>query len=186
MNSLSQFFYKRSTLILGIIATMVSFGFLFLVVTDQGKCFEVEGSEGRSLGLNPWYTMEMVQQFFSERTDSMLRCYRIFGLVWDNLFAITYGVMNAVWISLLFNSRSSKFGLFNLFPFLQTIMDFAENFMLGNMAISHIEGESLSEFNVTMSAGFTLSKWLVYGIVMTLILVGIVLKIVDFVKRKKD
>ena len=185
MKSLSQFFYKRSTLIVGIIATVVSFGFLFLVVTDQGKCFEVEGGEGRSLGLNLWYTMEMVQQFFSERTDAMLRCYQNFGLVWDNLFAVTYGVMNVVWISLLFSSRSTKFGLFNLFPFLQTIMDFVENFMLGNMARSHIEGEVISEFNVTMSAGFTLSKWLVYGIVMTMMLVGIVLKIAEVVNRKK-
>ena len=68
--------------------------------------------------------------FFQLRTDKMISAYINFNLIWNTIFSPIYGVMYAVWLSVLLMASEGKFGILNLIPFLQVIFDWLENYSL--------------------------------------------------------
>lgn len=184
MNSISNFFYKRSSFLVVIIATSITFAYLFLIFIDKSKCFELENDSVKSLGTSFGFSLENVQAFFTGRTAEMLACYIDFILIWDNIFALLYGFMYVVWLSNLFKPYSTKFKWLNLLPLLQTIFDWLENFKLAQLAKSHLAGNQLLASDVQLASVFTMVKWAFSGIIFLLVMVGVVLLITRAIKKK--
>lgn len=184
MNKLSAFFYQRSTWIIALVLTVISFGYLFLVMMDAGKCFEVAGSTPASLGTSFGFDYDTVVGFLTIRTEEMINCYQSFNLLWDNIFAILYGLMYVAWVSFILKPFQNSAKLLNLLPFLQTIFDWVENLQLVKISSSHLAGEQISAFNVYIASAASMLKWVISTLVFVAILVGISFRIMDAVKKK--
>jgi len=105
LSRFSQFFYKKSDLKIGLIATALFFvylGFLSFV----GNSFAVDGGKVKSLGITFSFGVKDVTEFFTERSDQMIASYINFNQVWDLIFAIIYGFMYVIWLSFIYNPYS--------------------------------------------------------------------------------
>jgi hypothetical protein len=126
LGRLSGFFYAKSTLVTALLATAVFAGYTVLILSGQGKAFEVAGSSVRSLGTSLGFGQAEILAFFGERSGEQISAYITFNQVWDSLFGVIYGVMYVVWTSLLLKPYSLKVGLLNLLPFGQVLFDWLE------------------------------------------------------------
>ena len=185
MKKLSLYFYKKSTLGSALIVTAMLFAYFAFVFLPAGKGFEVEGGT-IALGLSFGLPYELVETFFAARTTEMLHNYVEFNTIWDNIFPLLYGLVYVVWLSLIFKPISNKMKLFNLFPFVQTICDWGENFCLVDIANSVISGQGISAETVQVASVFSITKWSVSGIVFLAIGIGIILRIAWAIKGKKS
>ena len=185
MKKIADFFYQKSTLIISIILTVVTFSYLFLVMIDFGKCFEVPESSTQSLGTSFGFDHETVVQFFSIRTEEMLVCYQEFNTIWDNIFALLYGFMYVSWVSVILKPYQEKVKFLNLLPFIQTLFDWLENFQLTRIAKSYLADGQVLSSSVELASAFSMIKWVVSMLVFIVIFIGIGLRIVDVVKRRK-
>ena len=177
MNKLSEFFYTKSSLVLALVTTAISFGFLFVVMMDASKCFEVADSDVQSLGTTFGLTAETVQRFFSARTADMIDCYRSFNLISDNVFAATYGLMYVAWLSLIFRPFAERAKWLNLVPLIQMVFDWLENVQMAQLAGSALAGEAFSATNVQLASAFSMVKWVSSGTVFVLILIGVGIRV---------
>lgn len=185
MNQLSSFFYKQSTWLIAIALTTVTFGYLFFVMMDVAKCFEVADSSVGSLAISFGFSAEMVEQFLSIRTAEMLDCYIELNRLWDNIFALLYGFMYAAWLSVIFKPFQAKWKALNLLPFLQTVFDWIENFNLANAASAYLAETPIPSLAVQVGSYANMIKWTVSGLVFLAILVGIVLRIRSALSKNK-
>ncbi|WP_235296535.1 hypothetical protein [Portibacter marinus] len=184
MKRLSDFFYLRSNIWICLLLTIITFGFLFLAMVPATECYSVKGSEEISLGTSFGFSYELVKAYLSAMTDEMLECFRTFHHIWDNVFAVFYGLMNVAWLSLLFRPSSSKFKAANLIPFLQTIFDWLENYQLSGLAFTILTDEGITQTGVQVASVFNMTKWVIYGVFFLLILLGLTLRIRRFIKSK--
>jgi len=185
MNQLSSFFYKQSTWLIAIALTTVTFGYLFFVMMDVAKCFEVADSSVGSLAISFGFSAEMVEQFLSIRTAEMLDCYIDLNRIWDNIFAILYGFMYVAWLSVILKPYQAKWKAINLLPFLQTIFDWIENFNLANAASAYLAETPIPSLVVQVGSYANMIKWTVSSLVFILIVLGIVLRIRTALKAKR-
>ncbi|NOQ73621.1 MAG: hypothetical protein GQ574_16565 [Crocinitomix sp.] len=185
MKKLSIYFYRKSTLALALIATALMIAYFAFVFMPAGKCFEVE-SGTIALGLSFGLPLELVQDFFAVRTVDMIECYIKFNTIWDNIFPLLYGLIYAIWISLIFKPISSKLKLLNLLPFAQTVLDWAENISLVNIANSVLAGDEISSSAVQVASLFSVAKWTVAGLVFITIGIGVLLRIIWAITGKKQ
>ena len=126
LRRVSGFFYAKSTLVTALLATAVFAGYTVLILSGQGKAFEVANSSVKSLGTSLGFGQTEVLTFLAERSVEQITAYIAFNQVWDSLFGVIYGVMYVVWVSLLFKPYSLKVGLLNLLPFGQVLFDWLE------------------------------------------------------------
>ena len=98
----SRFFYARSNLLAALLATAVFAGYLIFVLMGKGAAFEVANSSVRSLGTTLGFGQTEILAFLAERSEPMILAYINFNQVWDSLFALIYGVMYVIWVSVLF------------------------------------------------------------------------------------
>ena len=182
----SQFFYTKSSLVTALLATSVFAGYLIFLLMGQGKAFEVANSSVRSLGTSLGFGQAEILAFLAERSNQQINVYITFSLVWDSLFALIYGVMYVFWVSLLFKPYSQKFGVLNLLPFGQVVFDWLENFGLATLSKQYLADGTVSSTTAQFASITSTIKWgfslLVYGV----ILVGIVMRIVRAVKRRRQ
>ena len=186
MKKLSDYFYDKSNLIVAIILTVICFSYAFTVLVDASKCFEVQGSEVTSLGVKLGFGHADVVSFFSARTPEMIECYKDLLIVWDNIFAVLYGLMYLTWLSLLLKPFRNKVRFLNLLPIVQVIFDWLENFQLTGIANSFLAGETISSTPSLFASSFSMFKWIASGIMFVVILVGVVLRIINAIKSKKS
>lgn len=170
-----------SPLQLRVHSTAVSFGYLFIVQIGAAECFDIGGEGVQSLGTSLGLSEGAVEQFFAARSDEMLGCYRTFNLVWDNLYAVLYGVMYVAWISLLFKPLASRAQLLNLVPLLQVVFDWLENLQLVRLTNAWLGGNSLSSSDVQLASIFSIAKWASSIVVFVIIIIGIVIRMRRFV-----
>ena len=185
MNKLSLFFYKKSTLITALLATLLTFGYLFFVLIGATKCFEIEGDTIRSFGLSFGFSAETVKAFFAARNTEMITCFIELHNIWDNIYSILYGVMHVVWLSFIFKPSALKIKWLNLIPFVQVIFDWLENFKMNQLANDYINTGQIDEFDVQLASTFGMIKWSIYGLIILLILIGIVISILNSTKKSK-
>ncbi|MFK8036964.1 MAG: hypothetical protein AB8B74_01645 [Crocinitomicaceae bacterium] len=183
MKRLSIYFYQKSTLILSIIISVAVFFYMYFIMMESGKCFEIEGHEINSLGLSFGFSYEVVENFFSIRSKEMLTCFRDFNLIWDSIFCLLYGLMYMIWISFLFKAYSTKLKMLNLLPLLQTIFDWLENSQLESISNTVLLDTNISEFTVSLASIFSIAKWIVAGLVFIIVLIGIGIKIKDYFSK---
>ncbi len=186
LRRLSGFFYAKSTLVTALFATAVFAGYTALILSGQGKAFEVANSSVKSLGTSLGFGQAEVLAFFTERSVEQVSAYITFNQVWDSLFGLIYGVMYVAWVSLLFKPYSLKVGLLNLLPFGQVLFDWLENFSLASLSSQYLADGTIASSTALLASTASSIKWafalLVYGV----ILVGIVARIVGALKRRSQ
>ena len=182
----SRFFYTKSNLITALLATSVFAGYLLFFLTEKGKAFEVANSSIKSLGTSLGFGQVEILAFLSERSDQMINAYIDFNQVWDSLFALIYGVMYVVWVSILFKPSSKKVGVLNLLPFGQVLFDWLENFFLATLSKQYLADGTISSSTSLFASTSSSIKWVFSLLVYGVILVGIVMRIVGALKRRSQ
>ena len=182
----SEFFYAKSTLVTALIATAVFAGYTVLVLSGQGKAFEVANSSIKSLGTSLGFGQAEILAFFAERSTQQISAYITFNQVWDSLYGVIYGVMYVVWVSVLLKPYSHKVGILNLLPFGQVLFDWLENIGLATVSSQYLADGTISSTTAQLASTASSIKWafalLVYGV----ILVGIVARTVGALKRRSQ
>ena len=186
LGRLSGFFYSKSTLVTALFATAVFAGYTVLILSGQGKAFEVAGSSVRSLGTSLGFGQAEILAFFGERSGEQISAYITFNQVWDSLFGVIYGVMYVVWTSLLLKPYSLKVGLLNLLPFGQVLFDWLENFSLTSLSTQYLADGTISSSAALLASTASSIKWVFALVVYGVILVGIVARIVGALKRRSQ
>jgi len=184
LNRTSEFFYKNSNLKVAILCTAIFVTYLVLVLTRQAIGFETPNSNIRSLGMTFGFNESDILNFFSSRTDNMITAYINFNMIWDTLFALIYGVMYAVWLSVLFKESAGKVGIINLVPFLQVIFDWLENYSLVLLAQQYLMNGTITSDIAKFSSYFVIIKWIFSGLTYFSIILGISFLFLKLFKRK--
>ena len=184
LKRISQFFYEKSNLKVAILCTAIFGAYLFLVMTRQATGFEIPNSNIKSLGMTFGFSESDIITFFQLRTEKMLSAYINFNLIWDTIFALIYGVMYAVWLSVLFKEFSRKVGIVNLIPFLQVIFDWLENYSLGYLADQYLINGTITSYMAQLSSYFVMIKWICSGLTYFAIVLGIGFLFVRLLKEK--
>jgi hypothetical protein len=180
----SQFFYTKSNLITALLATSVFAGYLLFFLAEKGKAFEVANSSIKSLGTSLGFGQVEILAFLAERSDQMINAYIDFNQVWDSLFALIYGVMYVVWVSILFKASSKKVGVLNLLPFGQVLFDWLENFFLATLSKQYLADGTISSSTSLFASTSSSIKWVFSLLVYGVILVGAVIRIAGALKRR--
>ena len=180
----SEFFYAKSTLVTALIATAAFAGYTLLVLSGQGKAFEVANSTIKSLGTSLGFGQAEILAFFAERSAGQISAYITFNQVWDSIYGVIYGVMYVVWVSVLLKPYSQKVGILNLLPFGQVLFDWLENIGLAIVSSQYLADGTISSSTAQLASTASSIKWafalLVYGV----ILVGIVARITRALKGR--
>ena len=179
----SQFFYENSTLKVAILFTALFVIYLVLVMTRQAIGFDIPNSNVRSLGMTFGFGESDILAFFQSRTNKMISAYVNFNLVWDSIFALIYGVMYTVWLSVLLKKSSGKFGILNLVPFLQVMFDWLENYSLAFLAQQYLSDGAMTSYMVGLSSYFVMIKWAFSGSTYFTIILGVGFLISRIVKK---
>lgn len=180
----SRFFYAKSNLVIGLLATSVFAGYLVVVLTGVGTTFAVADSSVRSLGTSLGFGEAEILAFLSERSDQMILAYIEFSQIWDTLFGLIYGVMYVVWVSVLFKPYSQKVGILNLLPFGQVVFDWVENFSLSALSSQYLADGTISSSMALLASTSSAIKWGFSLLVYAVIVVGIAMRIAGAVKRR--
>ena len=182
----SKFFYTKSNLVTGLLATSVFAGYLVFFLTGKGTAFEVANSTVRSLGTSLGFGQAEILAFFAERSDRMIDAYISFNQIWDTLFGLIYGLMYVIWVSVLFQPYSQRFGVLNLLPFGQVVFDWLENYALAALSNQFLADGAISSSTALIASTASAIKWAFSLLVYLVILVGIVMRISRAVKRRRQ
>ena len=173
-------FKNNRILYLAIVFTLVFFLYLTLALIPASSCFRLDVGSN-SLGLSFSYTKDMVQSFFESRTQDQLLCYSQFLQLWDVIFALVSTLMFGSWILYFFKNKR----LFLISPaILVMIADWSENFAEILMLKSYFISNSISETLVSVGSGINSFKWVMSSLTYLIILVGIIIAIIAFIKLK--
>ena len=186
VSRLSHFFYQNSGLVTAVFFTIVFISYLFLIMMGKAVGFELADGNMKSLGTSFGFNHADILSFLAARTDEMINAYINFNKVWDTLFGLIYGLMYVVWMSVLFKPFAQKVGYLNLFPFAQVLFDWLENYALASLANQYLVDGLISLPIAKLASVFCMFKWVCSGLIFTLILVGIILRIARVVKNRKQ
>ena len=184
LKRISELFYEKSSLKVAILCTAIFGAYLFLVMTRQATGFEIPNSNIKSLGMTFGFSESDIITFFQLRTEKMLSAYINFNLIWDTIFALIYGVMYAVWLSVLLKESARQVGIANLIPFLQVIFDWLENYSLGYLAEQYLINGTIATYIAKLSSYFVVIKWVCSGLTYFAIILGIAFLFVLLLKKK--
>jgi hypothetical protein len=171
-------FQKNKNFHLAIGSTILFILYIVFFLRDISSCFFIEDGN-RSLGLSFYYTKDMVQNFFEIRNQEKLVCYNEFLIFWDIIFAVIYTLMYSLWITLLLKKI-----ILLIIPCLAMICDWAENYSEILMLEMYLKSDFISENLVIIGSGINSSKWIFFYLTYLLILMGLILKIKNYFKRK--
>ena len=183
---LSNLFYQNSSLLIAIALAIIFTGYLFLVMMSKSTGFELSDGNIKSLGTSFGFDEAEIILFFAARTREMIQAYISFNQIWDTLFGLIYGLMYVIWVSVLFKSFSHKAGILNLFPFIQVLFDWLENYTLAALANQYLADGVFSSVNAKLASIFSIFKWVFSGLTLTLILIGGILMIAQAIKNKRQ
>lgn len=176
MKRLSNFFYTRASLATAIILTILTFSYLFLVLMETAKGFQISDTF-ESLATSYGLTFEQVQYFFSARPTQMVEEFKSFNLIWDNLFALLYGFMYTFWLSLVYKPFSIKVKFLNLLPFVQMLFDWLENGAMVLFSNKVLNAELITASDVQLASIFSMAKWTCSGLVFLSLFLGVVWRV---------
>ena len=186
IKTISNFFYRNSTFLVAVCLTITFIGYLFLVMMSKSTGFELSDSNIKSLGTSFGFDKADIVLFLATRTKEMIEAYINFNQIWDTVFGLIYGLMYVVWVSVLFKPFSKKVGVLNLFPFIQVLFDWLENYTLAAVANQYLADGVFSSVNAKLASIFSIFKWVCSGLTLTLILIGAILMIAQAIKNKRQ
>jgi len=170
---------ERKTLYYALGFTLVFVLYISLVQVPFSSCFRLDvGSNSLGLAI---YNTEMVQGFFQARDQAQLFCYSQFLKFYDVIFAVLSTAMFGSWIIYLFKNKR----LLLVAPtVLGMIADWSENFLELLMLKTYSYSGAISETLVSLGSGLNIFKLTMVGLTYLIILVGIIIAIIAFIKRK--
>ena len=173
-------FKNNRILYLAISFTIVFFLYITYILAPFSNCFKLE-TGANSLGVSFSYSIELVKNFFESRNKEQLLCYSVFLQIWDVIFAFVYTLMYTSWIIYFFQNKR----LFLIAPILCMISDWAENYLELLMLETYLNSSSISELLVSIGSGINSFKWILSSITFLIILVGIIIKLKNFLTKPK-
>ena len=98
MKKISRYFYKKSTLTFTLIVSLLMVLFLWLLFFPAVNSFAFDHVTplGLSFGLNE----EIIGGFYDCKSDGMIQAHIHFNTYTDIIYALLYGFVFMVWISL--------------------------------------------------------------------------------------
>lgn len=184
MNKMSKFFYDKSSFILSILSTIIFLTYLLNVLVAKSVPFDVTGGMPKSLGTTFGFGETEILSYLSIRTNEMIHSYINFNLIWDSLFSVLYGVMYTFWLSYLYRPFQNKLRTFNLLPFAQVLFDWIENLNLALISDNYLKTETIQTLYSQIASYSNMIKWIISILVISLIIIGFVLSIMSFIKKK--
>lgn len=184
MNKMSKFFYDKSSFILSILSTIIFLTYLLNVLVAKSVPFDVTGGMPKSLGTTFGFGETEILSYLSVRTNEMIHSYINFNLIWDSLFSVLYGVMYTFWLSYLYRPFQNKLRTFNLLPFAQVLFDWIENLNLALISDNYLKTETIQTLYSQIASYSNMIKWIISILVISLIIIGFVLSIMSFIKKK--
>ena len=173
-------FTNHRLLYFSIGSTLGMFFYVKCFLSDFSNCFLLD-TGANSLGLSFYYTLDMVQTFFEERTRTQLLCYRQFLQIWDTLFAFIYTLMYASWMMYFLKNKR----LFLIIPVLAMFADWAENSVEMLMLETYLNSSPISESFVSLGSGINSCKWLLSILTYLIILIGMMSSLKIFFTKSK-
>ena len=171
---------NKKMLYLSIGSTLVFLIYITFILTPVSGCFKLD-SGSNSLGLSFSYNAEMIQNFFSSRTQKQLLCYSQFLKVWDVIFALIYSFMYGSWILYLLNKK-----IYLIVPILGMISDWSENFLELLMIEKYMASGSISQTLISVGSNINSFKWIMSGLTYLLLIIGIIIAIKSFLTKKSN
>lgn len=153
-------------------------------MTRQANGFEIQNSTIKSLGMTFGFSESDIIIFFNLFTEKMLSAYINFNLIRDTIFALIYGVMNAVWLSVLLKASARKVGIANLIPFLQVIFDWLEKYSIGYLVEQYLINGTITPNIAKLSSYFVRTKWVCSRLTYLKIILGIAFLFVRLFMKK--
>ena len=175
-----KYFHNNKTLSFVLVSTLVFILFIALILSRVSGCFTLEVGSN-SLGLSFYYTKDMVQNFFELRTEEQLLCYSDFLKIWDTIFAVVYTFMYASWIAFLLKNKR----IFLIIPIFAMICDWVENYIEILMLEIYLKSKLIPDTFVSLGSGINSFKWIFSTLTYLLILLGIIIILIKFIKKPK-
>ncbi|MAV99141.1 MAG: hypothetical protein CML81_04975 [Rhodobiaceae bacterium] len=184
MNKISKFFYNKSSFIIASLATIVFLAYLINVLDPKSAPFEIIDEMPKSLGTMFGFGETEILIYLSIRTNEMIQSYINFNLIWDSLFGVLYGTMYTLWLSYLYRPFHNKLRSINLLPFAQVLFDWIENLNLALISNNYLKTETIQPLYSQFASYSNIIKWIISLLVILLIIIGLVLSIMGFIKKK--
>jgi len=175
-----KYFHNNKTLSFVLVSTLVFILYITLILSRVSGCFTLEVGSN-SLGLSFYYTKDMVQNFFELRTEEQLLCYSDFLKIWDTIFAVVYTFMYASWIAFLLKNKR----IFLIIPIFAMICDWVENYIEILMLEIYLKSKLIPDTFVSLGSGINSFKWIFSTLTYLLILLGIIIILIKFIKKPK-
>jgi len=181
LNKQLEIYNRNRTLILAVLATMVMIAYAQFVLGHFSNCFTLANGPN-SLGLTFGYTQSQALSFFSARTVDQLICYGNFIRVWDTIFPVIYTAMYVFWLKYFFKQKSVVLFL----PVIRMLTDWAENYTELTMLEQYLSAGNISAEIAYWGSMLTLIKWGLSILIYLLMVLGIVLKIKQALKKTEQ
>ena len=175
-----KYFHNNKTLSFVLVSTLAFILYITLILSRVSSCFTLEVGSN-SLGLSFYYTKDMVQNFFEVRTEEQLFCYSDFLKIWDTIFAVVYTFMYASWIAFLLKNKR----IFLIIPIFAMICDWVENYIEILMLEIYLKSKLIPDTFVSLGSGINSFKWIFSTLTYLLILLGIIIILIKFIKKPK-
>ena len=175
-----KYFHNNKTLSFVLVSTLVFILYITLILSRVSGCFTLEVGSN-SLGLSFYYTKDMVQNFFELRTEEQLLCYSDFLKIWDTIFAVVYTFMYASWIAFLLKNKR----IFLIIPIFAMICDWVENYIEILMLEIYLKSKLIPDTFVSLGSGINSFKWIFLTLTYFVILFGIIITLIKFIKRSR-
>ena len=175
-----KYFHNNKTLSFVLVSTLAFILYITLILSRVSGCFTLEVGSN-SLGLSFYYTKDMVQNFFELRTEEQLLCYSDFLKIWDTIFAVVYTFMYASWIAFLLKNKR----IFLIIPIFAMICDWVENYIEILMLEIYLKSKLIPDTFVSLGSGINSFKWIFSTLTYLLILLGIIIILIKFIKKPK-
>jgi len=175
-----KYFHNNKTLSFVLVSTLLFILYITLILSRVSGCFTLEVGSN-SLGLSFYYTKDMVQNFFELRTEEQLLCYSDFLKIWDTIFAVVYTFMYASWIAFLLKNKR----IFLIIPIFAMICDWVENYIEILMLEIYLKSKLIPDTFVSLGSGINSFKWIFSTLTYLLILLGIIIILIKFIKKPK-
>jgi hypothetical protein len=175
MNRLSDWLYQASSARVALISLAIFVIFMAAVLPTQAADSERYASEAGSPDLSFFYTKEDLYRMAEAYGESGRQAYVQSRLTFDFFWPIAYALFFSTTISWLFMRGLSPEGLIrrlNITPLLGAIFDYLENVGASLVMTRYPETTQLVD---TLTPLFTLTKWILVGGSVVLLLAGIVI-----------
>lgn len=182
LNNLSNWFAKKTTLPVFIVAVFIFIGFMILVLPAvSATTKEITGSS-LSPDTSFFYSVETLYQIAEEYGEAGREYYINSRFTFDVIWPVVYGFFLVSALSLTFKNpiASKSFYMFNLLPLFGMGFDFFENITVSYVMFRYPQ----TTFIAYLSPYFTLMKWLLIYLSFGLLIIGVSIKSFQIVKRK--